>query len=130
MEDTGKLILRLTVGGLILFHGISKIIHGIPFGGALAAHHLPAFVGYGVYIGEVVAPIFIIMGVWTRLASLVVIINMIVAIVLVAHRNAFVLQRSGAWGMEAEAFFFLTALVVLLIGAGKYRFGRAGGILS
>ncbi|HUI72785.1 MAG TPA: DoxX family membrane protein, partial [Spirochaetia bacterium] len=55
MEDTGKLILRLTTAGLILFHGISKIIHGITMiGGAVTAYHLPGFVAYGVYAGEVV----------------------------------------------------------------------------
>ena len=66
MEDTGKLILRLTMAGLILFHGISKIMHGVPYmAGLLAQFHLPAFIAYGVYIGEVVAPLFIIIGLWT-----------------------------------------------------------------
>ena len=131
MEDTGKLILRLTTAGLILFHGISKIIHGVSFiGGALAAAHVPSFVAYGVYAGEVIAPLFIIFGLWTRIASLVVIFNMIVAVALEAHRNMFVLQRTGAWGLESEAFYFLTALVIFLIGAGKYRLTRGEGILG
>ena len=130
MEDTGKLILRLTTG-LILFHGISKIFHGVGFmGAALAAFHLPTFVAYGVYVGEVLAPLFIILGLWTRIASLVVVFNMIMAVLLEAYRNAFVIQRTGAWGLEAEAFFFLTALVVFLIGAGKYRIGQGEGILG
>ncbi len=121
MEDTGKLILRITTAGLILFHGISKIVHGVAFmGGALQAFHLPVFIAYGVYIGEVVAPLFIIIGAWTRLASLVVVFNMVVAIVLEAHRNAFVIQRTGAWGLEAEAFYLLTALVIFSIGAGRF----------
>ncbi len=131
MEDTGKLVLRLTTAGLILFHGISKIIHGAGFlGGALAAYHLPAFIGWGVYVGEVVAPLFMILGLWTRISSLVVMFNIAMAVFLVAYRNAFVLQRSGAWALESEAFFFLTALVVFLIGAGKYRLTRGEGILA
>ena len=121
MDDTGKLILHLTMAGLILFHGIHKIFNGVAFmGGALAQFHLPAFIAYGVYIGEVVAPLFIIIGLWTRVASLVVVFNMIVAIVLEAHRNAFVIQRTGAWGLETEAFYLLTALVIFFIGAGKF----------
>jgi len=32
---------------------------------------------------------------------------MIVAIVLEAHRNAFVIQCTGAWGLKAEAFYLL-----------------------
>jgi len=131
MEDTGKLILRLTTAGLILFHGVSKIFHGVAFlGGALTAFHLPTFVAYGVYAGEVIAPLFMILGLWTRIASLVVVFNMIMAVLLEAHRNAFVIQRTGAWGLETEAFYFLTALVVFLIGAGRYRIGRGEGILG
>ncbi|MGA2614781.1 MAG: DoxX family protein [Spirochaetia bacterium] len=130
MEDIGKLILRLTTAGLILFHGVSKIIHGIPMiQGAVTGFHMPAFVAYGVYVGEVVAPLFIIAGLWTRIASLVVVFNMIMAILLEAHRNAFVLQRTGAWGLEAEAFYLLTALVIFLIGAGKYSVMQEKGSL-
>lgn len=55
---------------------------------------------------------------------------MIVAVLLEAHRNTFVIQRTGAWGLEAEAFFLLTALVIFLIGAGRYRIGRSEGILE
>lgn len=125
MEDIGKLVLRITTAGLILFHGISKIIHGVGFmAPALADFHLPGFVAYGVFLGEVVAPMFLIFGLWTRLASLVVVINMVMAILLEAHRNAFVIQRTGAWGLEAEAFYLLTALVIFLIGAGRYSVVR------
>ncbi len=130
MEDLGKLVLRVTLAGLILFHGVHKLIFGVAFGGALAAHQLPQFVAYGVYIGEVVAPVFILFGAWARIASLVVAFNMVVAVALVAYRNVAVIQRSGAWGMEAEAFYFLTALVVFFIGAGKYRITRGEGILA
>jgi putative oxidoreductase len=130
MEDTGKLILRLTTAGLILFHGIAKLIHGVPFiGQALASHGLPSFIAYGVYIGEVVAPLFIIVGLWTRVAALVVVFNMVVAILLEASRNTFVIQRTGAWGLESEAFYLLTALVIFFLGAGKYSIMRGSGTL-
>jgi putative oxidoreductase len=56
--------------------------------------------------------------------------NMAVALFLVAYRSAFVLQRSGAWGLEAEAFFFMTALVVFLVGAGTFRLTGGAGILA
>jgi putative oxidoreductase len=122
MEDIGKLVLRLTTAGLILFHGISKIIHGVAFiEEPLVALHLPAILAYGVFVGEVVAPVFLITGLWTRVAALVIAFNLIVAIALDAYRFAFVIQQGGAWGLEAEAFFFLTALVVFLIGPGRYR---------
>lgn len=131
MDDIGKLILRITTAGLIMFHGISKIVHGVGFiGGALTQVHIPGFVAYGVYVGEVLAPLFIILGLWTRVASLVVVLNMVVAILLEAYRNAFVIQRTGAWGLEAEAFYLLTALVIFFIGAGKYAIRQERGALS
>jgi putative oxidoreductase len=131
MEDLGKLILRLTTAGLILFHGIDKIIHGVAFmGNALAELHLPGFIAYGVYLGEVVAPLFMIFGLWARFASLVVVVNMIMAILLEAHRNVLVIQRTGAWGLEAEAFYLLTALTVFLVGAGRYALTKDNGLTA
>lgn len=131
MEDAGKLVLRLTTAGLILFHGVSKLIHGVGWmGGVLSQFHLPAFVAYGVYVGEVIAPLFIIFGAWTRIASLVVMFNMLMAVLLEAYRNTFVIQRTGAWGLESEAFYLLTALVIFLIGAGRYAVVRRRGILG
>jgi putative oxidoreductase len=130
MEDTGKLILRLTVGGLIIFHGISKIIHGVAWmSGPLGAAHLPFFIAYGVYVGEVVAPIFVILGLWTRVASLVVAVNMVFAVALEAWRLAPTINRGGGWGLELEAFYFLVAVAVFLLGPGKYSVTRGKGPL-
>lgn len=134
MQDTGKLILRLTLAGLILFHGINKILHGIAFmtgpSGPLAAMHLPTFIAYGVYIGEVVAPIFIIIGLWTRIAALVVAFNMVMAIGMAAWRLAPTLSRGGGWGLELEAFYLLTALTIFFLGAGEFSVSRGKGKLG
>lgn len=45
--DTGLLLLRISIGGLMLFHGVAKIIHGIDFLSGMGIF------GYAVYIGEV-----------------------------------------------------------------------------
>ena len=43
-HDLGALLLRLTVGGLMLFHGADKMAHGIGWmGSALAAKGLKSF---------------------------------------------------------------------------------------
>ena len=134
MQDTGKLILRLTVGGLILFHGIHKLIYGIAFmtgpSGPLAAMHLPSFIAYGVYIGEVVAPLFIIIGLWTRIAALVVAFNMVMAIGMEAWKLALTLNRGGGWGIELEAFYLLIALAIFFLGAGGLSVSRGQGKLD
>jgi putative oxidoreductase len=131
MQDTGKLVLRLTLAGLILFHGINKLIHGIAWiGGPLAAMHLPFFIAYGVYIGEVVAPIFLVIGLWTRIAALVVAFNMLMAIGLDAWPLALTINRGGGWGIEVEAFYLLIALAIFFLGAGGLSVSRGKGKLD
>ena len=54
-NDLGLLVLRLTMGGLMLFHGVHKLTHGVGFiGDMLAGMGLPSFIAYGALLGEVV----------------------------------------------------------------------------
>ena len=124
-EDLGKLILRVTVGGLLIFHGISKLVHGIAWmAGPLSAAHIPFFVGYGVYLAEVVAPIFIILGYRTRISALVVAFDLLMAILLVVKARIFQVNPGGGWGIETEAFYLLSALAIFFLGAGRYSVTR------
>ncbi|MGH8637775.1 MAG: DoxX family protein, partial [Burkholderiales bacterium] len=84
-EDLGKLILRISLGVTILLHGISKLIGGVDgIIGMVEKSGMPGVFGYLVYLGEVLAPLLLIVGLWTRLAALVIVGNMVVAVVL-AH---------------------------------------------
>ncbi len=131
MLDVGRLVLRFTLAGLILFHGIDKVLHGIAWmGGPLSAAHLPAFVGYGVYVGEVVAPVFLIIGLGTRIAALIVVVNMVMALVLDAGRFLLTINQTGGWGVETEAFYLLCAVAVFFLGAGRLSVSRGKGPLS
>jgi putative oxidoreductase len=129
-DDVGKLLLRLAVGGLLLFHGIAKLRHGV---GAIetmiAAQEMPKFLAYGVYVGEVLAPILILVGVLTRPAALVVSINMLVAIILV-HANVIFKpdEKTGAWAIELPMFYLLGALAIMFVGAGNFSFSRSRGV--
>lgn len=127
-DDAGKLILRVVLSGLLLFHGVSKLMGGVGFiTGMLTQHGLPSALAYLVYIGEVVAPLFILFGVFTRLAGLVVVINMIVALLLVHTSQFFTLNQTGGWALELQAMYFAAGLVLALIGAGRYSLGGAAG---
>jgi putative oxidoreductase len=121
-NDAGRLILRLTLGGLLLLHGIHKILNGIePIRLLLASHHLPEYLAYGVYIGEVAAPVLIILGIFTRIGALLVVIDMIAAIVLARMPELFGLRpQTGGYALEAETFFLFCAVAVALLGAGRY----------
>jgi putative oxidoreductase len=66
-DDMGKLVLRSALAILILFHGIAKLTGGVAFiTGMVANFGLPPALGYLVYVGEVVAPLLVLIGVWTR----------------------------------------------------------------
>lgn len=127
-EDWGRLLLRLAVGGLLIFHGIAKIKNGIGWmAGPLSGLGLPAFVGYGVYVGEVVAPIFLVLGKWTRIAGLVVAFNMLSAIIIALRGQMFTLNRGGGWAIELELMFLLGGIVIFLLGSGKYSVSKGSG---
>ncbi|MBC7184760.1 MAG: DoxX family protein [Marinobacter sp.] len=120
--DLGKLIIRLTLGGLLLFHGIAKLLNGVGFiEGELASHGLPTFLAYGVFVGELIAPLMVILGYQTRIGALLIVFNMLVAIVLVHANELLALGRSGGWALELQAFFLFTALAVIFLGPGRYK---------
>lgn len=121
LDDAGKLTLRLTIGILMLLHGIAKLTGGIGgIEGMLVARGIPAFVAWGVYVGEVLAPALLIVGVYTRLAALVVAINMLFAIALAHTSQVWQLSNNGGWAIELQGLFLFGALAVALLGAGRF----------
>ncbi|MDQ8023744.1 MAG: DoxX family protein [Moraxellaceae bacterium] len=123
-EDFGKLVLRLAIGILMLLHGLGKLSGGIGFiEGSLVKAGLPGFIAYGVYIGEILAPVLLIVGYWTRPAALIVAVNMVFAIALVHMNELFSLTRNGAWALELQGLFLFGALAVALLGAGRISLG-------
>ena len=121
LNDTGKLILRLTLGILILLHGIAKLTHGIePIEGMVTGMGMPAFVAYGVYAGEVVGPLLLIIGFYARIGAALVAINMLFALAL-AHTNELTtLTQTGGWALELQGMFLFTAIALMLMGPGRY----------
>ncbi|PCJ92136.1 MAG: GntR family transcriptional regulator [Porticoccaceae bacterium] len=122
-EALAKLLLRLTVGILILLHGISKITNP----GSLDFIHqnlanigMPTFIAYGVYLGEVIGPLMIIFGYYARTGALLVVINMVFAILLVHSGQLFQLTSHGGWALELQGLYLFGGLVIVLLGSGRY----------
>lgn len=127
-DDLGRLLLRLMVGGLMLFHGVAKLSHGVSrIGGRLTTHGVPAFVAYGVYIGEVVAPLLIIAGIGTRPAALVLAFNMLVAVWLSSAADVARLSPTGGWAIELQMLYLLSAIAIALLGSGRFAISRGKG---
>lgn len=120
-EDAGKFLLRLTVGGLMLFHGLHKLFDGIDgISGMLVAKGLPDFIAYGVLLGEVLCPLLVILGVLTRPAALGIAFTMVVAWLMVGINKTGALDVTGAWAIESLVYFFVASIAVALLGAGRY----------
>lgn len=120
-EELGKLVLRLSVGLLMLFHGYSKIINPGSLewiGGTLTAYNLPALLAYGVYVGEVLAPLMVIIGYRTRLGGWLIAVNMLFALVLAHSGELLSLSEHGGWAVELQGFYLMGGLVIALIGSG------------
>ena len=119
-EDIAKLLLRVSVGVLILFHGIHKVIYGVSgIKSMLSNSGLPELLAYGVYVGELVAPIFIILGLYARVASLVLGFNMFIAIFL-AYGFSFSLSKYGGLSIESPLLFLIMSILIFLLGSGRF----------
>jgi putative oxidoreductase len=124
-DNMGKLILRIMLGGMMLFHGIDKALHGIAFiKGMLKVHHLPEMLVYGVYVGEILAPIFLIIGWKSRIWAGVIGVNMLMALYLTQMGSLSKLGAHGAWAVEIPMFYLLSAVAVMFLGSGKYAVTR------
>lgn len=119
--NLGLLILRVSIGGLMLFHGYSKIVNGIE--GIISLFNgigIPGFLGYAVYIGEVLAPIFLLVGFRSRLGALGIVITMLVALFTAHMDDLLKIGTHGEWALEVLFLYLLGGLSILLLGGGKF----------
>lgn len=108
-------LLRVTLALLMLLHGWAKIRYGI---GSIEAKIEslggPGFLAYAVYLGEVVAPLLLLVGLWVVPAALVIAVNMLVAFALMHTRQILMLNNTGGWALELQTFYFVSALVIAM----------------
>ena len=74
-----------------------------------------------------VAPALLIVGLWTRAAALVIVVNMLVAISLVHTSQLFMLNKNGGYALELQAMYLFVAVAIALLGAGRFSIGGSGG---
>ncbi|WP_428263759.1 DoxX family protein [Haliangium sp.] len=122
--SVGLLALRLGVAGMLLVgHGWPKLID---FGAK--SHSFPDPLGVGslaslslAIVGEVLCPALIAVGLFTRLATVPLLVTMLVA--------AFLVHGADSWSEKEPALMFaLPALTLLFTGAGSFSIdGRRRG---
>ncbi|MBX2922561.1 MAG: DoxX family protein [Chitinophagaceae bacterium] len=119
--NLGLLLLRITTGGLLLFHGVSKLMYGFDFiKGMLAEKGFPQFLWLGVPITEVIAPVLLISGVFTRISGLGISLLMLFTIILVHAAEAFTISQSGGLSIELNLLYLSGGLTLFFTGGGKY----------
>ena len=126
-KDLSLLLLRLCAGGLMVPHGwgkLNRLMTGLEAGEVKFYNWMgigaEASLGLAVF-GELVAPAFIVLGLFTRWMSIPAAITMAVA--------AFGAHAGDPIGDKEHALLFLVPFVVLaLLGGGRYgldsRIGR------
>ncbi len=112
--NTAMLLLRIVAGGLMLKHGYDKMVHFED-----TASHMMNFMGIGskastalVIFAEFFCSLLVIIGLFTRLACIPLIITMAVALIK-AHNSDFLGDGQMA------ALYLLCFSVLLLTGPGK-----------
>lgn len=120
-QDSAKLILRLALGILILLHGLAKLNGGLAgIVGLVETQGLPGFLGYAVLIGEIIAPLMVLLGFHARIGGLLIAINMLVAVVLMHMGQLGSLNGQGGWELELQGMFFAVAVALALLGPGRF----------
>lgn len=117
----GVLLLRLSLGILFLAHAGIKYFVFTPAGTEhfFASLGLPGWFGIFVMIWELAAGIALIVGIWPRLAALLIAPDLIGAILMVHIHNGFLFTAKGG-GWEYPAFWTIALVALALIGDGPY----------
>lgn len=124
LKDTGKLLFRIYIGvTLMYFHGYGKLTGGIETWTKLGSNmsklgidFMPAFWGFMSMFAEFFIPVFIIIGLFFRPASLILAINMLVA--MISH-----LSKLDPWyKVEYPMTLLAISILFLFIGPGNFSF--------
>ena len=142
----GNLALRflsISLGILLLFHGMHKLLYGTEhiqkmiidtyspssqFGfcgfcmSEFVQRTVPTdfyapnlkYITYAVYLGEVVAPLFLIFGKYIRVVSTIVALNMVAVIFFAYQDSLLMLKENGAWAIETPMLYLVIAIALIL----------------
>jgi putative oxidoreductase len=119
--DYAALLLRVTTGGLFLFHGAVKLFVFTPAGtaGYFQSIGLPAPLAYLTIAVELLGGLLLLAGLWTRLVSLAL-VPVLVGAAWFGHGSAGFNFSNAGGGWEYPAFWAVVMLALALLGNGAY----------
>jgi putative oxidoreductase len=115
MQPLGLVVLRLTLGVILIGHGSHKVYgHLHEYAGFIASLGLPAWLDCVSACTEFFGGILLIIGLLTRIAALAVLVNMSVAIAKVHWKHGLL----GSGGYEFPLSLWTIAFALIFFGAG------------
>ena len=114
-------LLRVSLGSLLLAHGL--VLKVLTFGVAGTAGYFqsigyPALFAYLVILGEIGGGLALILGLWTRTISLLL-LPILIGATLQHIGNGWLFSATGG-GWEFPAFWTIMLIVQALLGDGAY----------
>lgn len=128
-------IARLTLGIVMFPHGAQKVLGwfgGYGFSGTMGFFtnqmHIPMLFAFLAIAAEFAGSLGLITGFFSRVAAFGVAVNMLVAVVMVHAANGFFMNWFGnqkGEGIEYHLLAIGLAIIVMVVGAGKFSIDRA-----
>ncbi len=87
---------------------------------------LPGYLSHGILIGEILAPLLILLGIYTRPAAFLQVVVMVMAIYLVHSREMFSIGEQGGYALELQMLYLAGSLAVFFLGAGRFSLSKDG----
>lgn len=128
--DLASLFLRITVGGILILHGIRKTNNkfhgtiswfnslGFPFN--ITEGHIPAYLAA---LNEILFGFLLLIGFLTQMMAIVVFLQMLVALYVasVKEKSSFISMAGnpGVYGYELDLHYIFSALSLIFIGGGS-----------
>lgn len=124
LTDAGLLWLRVLTGVAIAYHGYGKVFGGymekMIEGVTAMGFPSPVFFAWAAALSEFAGGILLVLGLFTRLAALFILITMGVAAFVALAKEPFA-------GKELALAFFVNAGALFIMGGGKYKLGHSCG---
>ena len=127
------LILRVMAGIVMAVHGWQKLTEVGPanFGRQALANlgvPLPVFMGYVVTFVELIGGILLIVGLLSRIAALILAIEMVFTTLLVKINVGFIAPPGSGAGAELDLILLAAFLTILLVGPGRLSLDELVGV--
>lgn len=115
-KELALAIVRVTVAGNMLIHGITRCVVGgvTPFDGYLGSLGFPPYTAWAITVFEIIAAVLIIAKRWTSVLAIIFCIELVTGILLVHGPEGWFVVGHGRNGMEYSVLLILCFVGIAL----------------